>query len=399
MMARLLVPSLLACVVVFFVATTSGQPRGAERLVRLSIGKTTSMQAGELGQPVTSYYAQATLGTPPKPFKLLIDINARELWVPHYLKLGIVYSRLNYRDGYSKKGSSTSVKEQDEVYNIEYMGCELSGKAYRDVLEFQNVSESLQAVKYEQRFLAISSASNDKFTRHEGVDGVLALSPWPISETGSDMTPVSLQRARLTGKLKFALLLDNDLATSHGGELTFGGANPTSYLGEIRYHQAVSQHLWELSLNSVMLGSHLIGDCQARARGGDRAACTALLSTARNDIAGPTKAIQSIHRLLNVAGVQDEIEFKGNSLHEIDCLRVATAPMLTFIIDGAYYVLPPTSYIRKKVEGLIFKSETCYVALLANGSDNKWELGTNFLTNYYSVFDQETHQVGLGVRK
>lgn len=358
----------------------------APKLVRISIGKTTSKQAGDLGQPVTSYYANVDVGTPPKPFKFLLDVNAREIWIPHYMKLGLIYTRLNYKDGYAKKDSTTSLKENQE-YSIDYDGTVLTGKAYKDQFEFKNVTESLVKVKYMQRFLAISSANNDGFTRHN-VDGVLALNPFPLSETGSDLVTVGLSRANMTSQLKFSLLLDQDMDSDRGGELAFGAEDRTKYLGALRYHQVVPQHRWELNMQSVMLGGSVVSCLEG--------SCTALISTSRNDIYGPTKDVQLILKLLGV--IKSEQDYKDNQLYEIDCLKVASSPPLTFIIDGAYYTIHPLSYIRKKVDGLIFKSSTCYVSILGNGSQKNWELGTSFVSNYYAVFDVNSRQVAFGVR-
>ena len=88
---------------------------------------------------------------------------------------------------------------------------------------------------------------------------------------------------------------------------------------------------------------------------------------------------------LGVAEVNDKSP--GTTVFEIDCLKVDTAPNLTFVIDEAYYEIPPTVYIKKKADGPLFKSSTCYVALLPNPSAAKWLLGTNFLANFYSIFD------------
>lgn len=368
--------------------------------MRISLSKTTSSTGGDHSQPLTSYYVKIDIGTPPKPFRMLVDVNARETWLPHYLKLGVLYARLNYLNGYAKKSSSTSVKEAEKEYTIDYNSCELTGKAYRDLFEFKDVVESLKVPKFVQRFLAISSASNDRFGRRGEVDGAMALNPWPISETGSDLISVTLSRTDLIGELIFGLSLEDnqnlDGKAIPGGELTLGGTNPNLYIGNFRYHTIWSQYTWELKLQSVMLGASVVSCGQ----GGTGDECTALISTSHNDIYGPSKDVQQILILLGFGEDIKSNGFKANKLYEIDCLKVASSPTLTFVIDGLYYVIPPTSYIRKKVEGLIFKSQTCYVSLLANeASKNQWILGTHFLSNFYTIFDISNRRIGFGTRK
>lgn len=357
------------------------------KLVRVNLEKKTSPQKGHLGQPVTSYFVNVHIGTPPKEYKMLLDMNGREVWLPHHSRVGLLLNRLNYSGGYSKKASSTSFKEEKDIYNIGYKGTQLSGKAYNDLWEFKDVTESLDFPRFRQRFLAISSASNDQFTRF-AVDGVLAINPWPVSETGSELVAVSMTRANLTRELKVGLLLDQNETTTYGGELTFGGTNPTKYLGALRFHPVVSQHSWELKLSIVMLGHESIYR--------DDDTSTALISTSSNDIYGPPKHIM---RILKHFGYSDiENDFDDEKLYDIDCLKVAQAPFITFVIDDAYYMLNPLSYIGRKTEGLLFKSQTCYLAILSNKSTNKWELGTRFVSNYYTVFDLRARQIALARR-
>lgn len=371
--------ALVCCLVVVGAA-------GPNRLVRVNLRKSTNDEGGSLGQPLTSYYTKIEVGTPGKPYKMLVDVNAREIWLPHFSIIGLIGARLNYGIGYAKKGSSTSVKEEKEIYSIGYKDTELAGKAYRDVFAFTDVTESLSPVKFEQRFLAISSSNNNHFNRFKA-DGVLPLNPWPISETGSDLPTIGLRRAKLTNELKFALQLDRNETSNEGGELTFGGLNPTKFMGALRYHQVQGQHAWEVNLSNVMLGAETMGCTKDK--------CTAQLSTNTNDIYGPARYVRQILVSLgaeNVTNVYDE-----GKLYAIDCLKVATAPTLTFVIDDAYYMLHPLSYIKKRTEGAIFKSMSCYVSILSNGSDHKWELGTNFLSNYYTVFDLDQRSVAFGM--
>lgn len=391
---------LIICTILLSAAeVTRGEPKN---LIRISLSRSIEPSGGPYGQPLTNYYFKASVGTPPKPFNFLVDINARENWLPHHLKLGEIYPRLNYKNGYAKKTSSSGIKEDEKQYNVDYESCELTGKAYRDLFEFRDVVESLKLPRFTQRFLAISSASNGNFSprKSAGIDGVMGLNPWPISEIGSDMMIVALSRAGLIGELKFGLALQDSTSLSekpeNGGELTLGGINPTYYLGTLRFHQVQSQYNWELMLQSVMLGASPVS-CTS---GSSQGVCTALISTSHNDIQGPK---QDVKQILSVLGFKTLIEDEGvrpGKLYDIDCLKVASSPTLTFVIEGLYYVVPPTAYIRKKTEGIIFKSETCYIAIHANDkSDGQWILGTNFLVNFYSIFDINARKIAFGVRK
>lgn len=381
----------------FFIASVllclSNLSLGA-KTIRIKLHKTTSKQAGILGQPVTSYYINVNIGTPPKPFKLLLDTNANESWLPHYLKLGIIFSRLNYKNGYCKKDSKTSRKE-DREFTIEYQECELTGKPYEDIFEFKDVSEgtsSNSSVSLRQRFLAISSASNDRFSSLE-IDGVLSFAPAVSSDSGTRSILLNLNDARLIDELRFAIILDNIEDNDEGGELMIGGIDQTKYIGNIRYHPLISLHRrWELPLQSVMLGGEVVS-CY-------NLGCRATLSTGANDFYGPREDVLRIMKLLNVTSPdKDSNQLASDRLFEIDCLRVVNLPNLSFNIDGMPYVVSPSSYIKKKIDGLVFKSSTCYVTILPSDTVNHWILGSNFMSNYYTVFDLYKHQIGFATRR
>lgn len=371
----------------------SNGSNGADKIIRVALNKDTTYESGIANQPVTTYYTTILVGTPPKPFKVLLDVNAKESWLPHYLKLGIVYNRLHYSTGYNKKDSKSSVKE-DKEYSIEYQKCYLTGKAYEDIVEFGNVTESFKTVSLRQRFLAISSASNDRFSKLN-IDGVISLSSVVLSDTGTRSILVNLNQQGLINDLKFSFYFDTNPDTNYGGEITFGGLNPNKYLGNIYYHHLMNfdNDKWELKLQHVLLGSQLVSCHQKN--------CSAILSTGLNDLYGPLDDVRNIMNLLNVAKPINKLK-KGDEAHdelyEIDCLRVVDLPNLTFNIDGMSYVVTPSMYVKKHVEGLVFKTSTCYVSILSSRSNSQWILGTNFLSSYYTVFDLNRRQVGISAK-
>lgn len=395
MMARVI--TLAACLLVAVVTTVSADFTAPNIPVAVQIGlrKQSSMQAGRLGQPVTSYLMEIEMGNCQQTFQMLVDVNAREIWLPEHKKLAL-FSRLNYKNGYKRQ--ETSRKEQGTVYKTVYNDCELTGEAYWDDIRLLGyVNTIIPRRKFPLRFLVINCASNDNFKQFSAADGVMAFSPWPLSESGSELTLTAMKQANLISELVFSLELDSDLSNTDGGELSIGGVNPTKFVGQLKYHQLISSHFWEIGgLDLVMLGANSIDACQTRQLG-NASTCSVHLSTTSNDIYAPTEAIKAMLKLLNFE--EADRKYNPSTLYEIDCLRVATAPSLTFVIEGAYYTVPPTSYIRKKVDGYIFKSSTCYVAMLPSLSDNKWRLGTNFLANYYTVFDMDKRAVAFGKRR
>ena len=111
-----------------------------------------------------------------------------------------------------------------------------------------------------------------------------------------------------------------------------------------------------------------------------------------NDIHGPPEAIQNIVAVLGLR----ETGTVEKQVYEVDCNITSTLPSLSFAINDRLYHIPPQSYIRRMFTGLVFKTEICYVALLANsGSVSDWILGTNFLENFQSIYDVNMRRVAL----
>lgn len=367
-----------------------------QKSVTLQLNKEHLNGIAHAGRPITNYYLNVNVGTPGKPYKMLFDIDSSETWIPHSLTFSVIFKRLHYNIGYSKKESSTSVKENQE-YSIDYQGCILTGKAYEDHFKFENnlITEN-NNLSIRQRFLAISSASNGLLGDYAS-DGVIGISPATLSELGSRSVLVGLHENRLIDDLKFSLYLDANLNSSYGGEVTFGSINSSNYFTiheSIQLHNLTNLHnKWALNLNNVMLGGQVIPCNQLE--------CMAILSTGVNEIYGPLEDVLNIMTSLNVSTfnrpMDDQIYYYN---HEIDCLKIVNLPPITFNIDGILYSVPPEMYLKKNEDGLFTKTTTCYVAIFPHKlANNQWILGTNYLSNYYTVFDFNKRQVGFASKK
>lgn len=362
--------------------------------------------AGNFGQPVVSYYAPVHIGTPPKTFNIQFDVGYSDLFVPHYTWSPFKVN-LHYGKGVLCKDSSTCVKT-DRTYISECQNCLITGKPYEDLVSLSSAyrgssnqsstghghhfSPPLQLpITFRQNFLAASDASDSKF-RYLPVDGYFGMGPSARSSTASLQNPiVSLHEARLIDNLQFSFWFNPVLDSNQGGELVLGGVDTARFQGQIFWHHLTdltSGH-WTVSLQQVTLGALTIG-CGA---GPAAASCTATVSSAVNELYGPSDQVKKIYDLLNAVKSSSS---SGEDLQLIDCRRIGQLPILTLNIDGVPYSLLPSNYIRKTTDGSAFKSETCYVAILPlNSQSGQWILGTNFLGAYYSVYDLTYRQIGF----
>uniref|UniRef100_A0A6G1SLE7 Lysosomal aspartic protease n=1 Tax=Aceria tosichella TaxID=561515 RepID=A0A6G1SLE7_9ACAR len=393
-----------------------GQYRDADalaRLVKVPLVSSTIQAAGSLGQPVVNYYTRVSIGSPPKPFNVQFDIGTNELFVPHY-SWNPFNRNLHYSSGFQCKDSATCVKNTN-VFKIEYQHVKLEGKRYEDVINLDmahytpgteltsgaaagaststalNVSTTAAAVpsRWRQSFLAIASASDGRFSPLK-VDGFFGLGAASKSMTGIGSILTNLHNANLIDNLQFSFWFNPILDSAHGGMLILGGVDTNLYTGKIYWHKlpAPQSDRWTLALQTVTLGSQPVG-CLTPSRGG----CQAKFSTGLSDIYGPHDDVMKIYSFLNTTKSSTGIQL-------IDCRRIPSLPYITFNIDGIPYYLLPSNYVRKTVDGTIFKKETCYVAILpTNDEANTWTLSTPFLGAYYSIFDMTYGQIGFAALK
>lgn len=357
--------------------------RAAARTIKIPLTRGTTQNAGTLGQPVINYYTPVNIGTPAKVFNIQFDVAFNELFVPHYTWSPFKIN-LHYGKGFQCKDSSTCVKSPHEL-SIEYQNCKLTGKRYEDVVMLQTgygTSNVSYPYSYRQTFLAIADASDARF-KELPVDGYFGLGPLAQSSTGTGNILIGLQTNRLIDNLQFSMWFNPLLDSKQGGELILGGVDETRYQGQIYWHHMSAAHSqWALNLQYVSLGNQVVG-CNGQQ-------CQAVLSSAVNEVYGPRVDVQRIYSILNTS-------HQASGLELIDCRRISNLPILTFNIDGIPYSMLPSNYIRKTTDGIIFKSETCYVAILPTDSttSKQWILGTNFLGAYYSIYDMTYRQVGF----
>lgn len=390
----------LVTLFIVVVLLLSQDAHSAGRIIRIPLGRLNTQGIGSLGQPVINYYAPIYIGTPAKSFSVQFDVGLNDIFVPHY-NWNPFKTNLHYSNGYQCKVSSTCVKNNRQ-YVADYMGCQMTGKPYEDVIHFgsayaqsapaanQTSSQpvALIPVNFRQNFLAVSDASDARF-KDMPIDGFVGLGPQAVSPaTTCKNLLVSLHDTNHIDNLQFSLWFNPVLDSNQGGELALGGADTNKYQGQIFWHRlsGVAGDRWALNLQQVVLGNAPIG-CSPEN-------CHATFSTMLNEVYGPRAEVQRIYNLLNTSRQESGIE-------QIDCRRLPNLPTLTFYMDGIPYALLPSNYIRKMDAGRgVSKKEVCYVAILPSESHtHEWILGINFLSAYYSIFDMTYKQIGFAALK
>lgn len=351
----------------------------AARTIKVPLISAKTPGAGVFGQPVINFYAPIGLGTPPKKFNVQFDVGLSEPFVPHY-KWNPFKINLHYSKGF-QCAKSTSCNRTNRSFTLDYQNCRLEGKSYEDIMTLTNAyGPGVVSVSIRQKFLGISDASDARF-KDLPVDGYFGLGPLTQTPSGATNIIDSLRSANYIDNNQFSFWFNPILDSPQGGELILGGVDQTRYQGKIFWHPLIGVHSqWTIGLQHVGIGGQTVGCFEH--------GCEAVLSTGLNEVYGPRDEVNKIYRFLNTSHQESGLEL-------IDCRRRSSLPLITFTIHGIPYVLLPSNYVRKTTDGGIFKSETCYVAILASDKAGKWILGTNFIGSYYTIFDMTYRQVGF----
>lgn len=393
--------ALLAALLALLGAHSAADATTAARLLRVPLTRETTPGAGQLGEPVMSYYTTVGVGTPSKPFKLQFDVGFSGTFLPHY-EWSPFKVNLHYGIGYRCKDSS-SCSKVDRNYELDYQHCRLTGKLYDDVwllagqpAATHNASSAStrgqRAVQLRQNFIAASDATDGRF-KPLPVDGFVGLSATSQGPSTRNLL-TSLVNANLLDNLQFSLWFNPVLDSAQGGELVLGGQDPMRYSGQLYFHSLAGPaggDQWALNLQHVGVGQLLVSCNNMR--------CQAVISSGVNAIYGPSSEVKKIYDLLNTS--TDGGGGQPNRLQLLDCRRIQSLPTLSFTIDGIVYALLPSNYVRRTRDGSLFKRETCYVNIMAADGPvpNQWVLGTSFLEAYYSFYDLTHRQVAFGTAR
>ncbi|XP_062141022.1 lysosomal aspartic protease-like [Drosophila sulfurigaster albostrigata] len=300
------------------------------------------------------YYGVISIGTPAKDFKVLFDTGSSNLWVPS--KKCSSYA-CKVHNEYDSRASSSYVANGTR-FSIEYIKGNLSGFLSTDTVNVNGLSIANQT---------FAEATNEPGTHfnHAKFDGILGMGYQSIS---NDKVVPPFYKMVSQGLVKnpvFSFYLTRNGTSSNGGELIFGGSDPSLYKGNLIYVPVSKQGYWQFTMAGASVdGYSLCDDCQAVA------------DTGTSLIAAPANAYELLSEILNV----DEEGL-------VDCSTVSSLPVITFNIGTGKFTLTPTDYIIKF-------EKYCMPAFQYMGTDF-WILGDVFSGKYYTEFDLGNNRVGF----
>ncbi|XP_036129392.1 pepsin B [Molossus molossus] len=323
-------------------------------------------------EPITNYldafyFGEISIGTPPQNFLVLFDTGSSNLWVPSTYcqsQACVKHNRFN-------PSLSSTFRNNGQTYTLSYGSGSLSVVLGYDTVTVQNI------VVNNQEFGLSESEPNNPFY-YSDFDGILGMA-YPNMAVGSAPTVMQgmLQQGQLTAPV-FSFYFSRQPTYQYGGELILGGVDSRLYSGQIVWAPVTQELYWQIAIQEFAIGNQATGWCSQ--------GCQAIVDTGTFLLAVPQQYMGS---LLQATGAQQA----QNGDFVVNCNSVQSLPVVTFIISGSQFPLPPSAYVLNNNGYCRLGVEATY--LPSPNGQPLWILGDVFLKEYYSVYDMANNRVGF----
>ncbi|XP_046729057.1 nothepsin [Silurus meridionalis] len=317
------------------------------------------------------YYGQISLGTPEQNFTVVFDTGSADLWVPSSY---CVSQACAAHHRFKAVESSTYVHD-GRVFGIHYGSGHLLGVMAKDILRVGSM------VLPDQVFGESVYEPGMSFVMTR-FDGVLGLSyPSLAEELGAPVFDNMMNQNKLEKPIFSFYLRKNGKITAIGGELLLGGVDEELYIPPINWLSVTLKGYWQIKLDTVKVqGSATF--CHSHS-------CQVIVDTGTTLISGPTVYILILQQLIGAT---------PSSIGEylVDCTRISSLPVVSFVLNGVEYALRADAYIRRDT---LNNEEICISGFQAmdimSAFGPIWILGDIFLSQVYSIYDRGEDRVGF----
>ncbi|KAK9077372.1 hypothetical protein SSX86_005709 [Deinandra increscens subsp. villosa] len=393
------------------------------------------------------YFGEIGIGTPPQNFTVIFDTGSANLWIPSSQCLSSVSCMFHSK---YKSSESSTYKTNGKHAAIDYGSGSISGYFSED-----NVMVGGLLIK-DQEFIEATRDAGMNFVTGK-FDGILGLGFREISV--GNVVPIwdNMVNQYLVRERVFSFWLNRQGGNDEGGEVVFGGVDPTHYKGMHTYVPVTQKGYWQFDMGDIVIHGKEPGFCVS---GG-----SAIVDSGTSLIAGPTTMINQINYAIGTQGVftdscklvvtlfgrvlfdglaivinpniiclpfqpcignplcmicnmivkffNDAIKMSRDSIINlakdlcniipipagasmVDCARIPFMPVISFTIGGREFELSPDEYILRIGKGADMKCVSGFIALdFPPPRGPLWILGDVFMRRYHTIFDYENLRIGF----
>lgn len=318
------------------------------------------------------YFGQLALGTPEQTFNVIFDTGSSNLWVPaKNCTKGSCLTKHKF-----DPSKSSTYQPDGRPFHIVYGSGPVSGFLGSDILD-------VGGLDVRQTFAEITDPSGLGPAFGAGrFDGIMGMAFQSISIDGIPTPFQDMVAQKVVDEPVFAFFLASEdnppLPPLTQGELIIGGTDPNHYTGELSYVPLSSETYWEITIDSLSVGSTTSTTKRA------------VLDTGTSLLAGPKSDVDTIARAI---GAKPFL----NGEYTVPCKSVATLPNFEVVIGGKTYSIAPKDYVINDENQICLFGMTGIDIPPPNGP--LWILGDIFIRQYYTVFDFGQQRLGFAPMK
>lgn len=315
------------------------------------------------------YFAEISVGTPPQPFKVVLDTGSSNLWVP----LKDCTSLACFLHAKYDHDQSSTYKADGSEFAIQYGSGSLEGYVSQDTLSIGDL------VIPKQVFAEATSEPGLAFAFGK-FDGILGLGYNTIAVNQIVPPIYNAIDQGLLDEPRFAFYLgDNSKNEENGGLATFGGIDESQFSGDITWLPVRRKAYWEVSFDGIGLGDEYA----------ELTSTGAAIDTGTSLITLPSSLAEIINAKIGATK-------SWSGQYQIECDKRDSLPDLTLTFAGYNFTLSPYDYTLE-ISGSCISVFTPMDFPKPIG--DMAIIGDAFLRKYYSIYDLKKDAVGLATAK
>ncbi|KAJ7671612.1 aspartic peptidase domain-containing protein [Mycena polygramma] len=326
------------------------------------------IEANDIG-----YLATFFLGTPPQPFRLLVDSGSADMWVGGEQCRGDDGGKCGDHK-FLGKHSSSSFRDSGRPWYITYGSGTVSGNLVEDHVAFAGFTLR------NHTFGVASNESSQFIPDVIPLDGIFGCAKQRLSIQQTPTFLNALRSAGLIAKRILSYKISRDSDGKNDGEITVGGMDPTKYnpLSLVRVGNVNTLGFWEAKLDTVEINGR---DVRLHGR-------TCIFDTGTTLLLAPKRDVDAIHR--SIPGAKFDNSSNGWT---VPC---TTNTSISLVFRRKSFSIRPVDLTFLPLDPKNPRGAcTSAIAQASSEGATQWLVGDTFLKNVYLSTNEDKDEISL----